>query len=1567
MKGIRLSALIIGILAFLCRFQSAEAADAQDARFIPASQVSLTDWMAKIPDNALITEINMPATHDSGTTHMNWGVSRPLASCQSWTIPEQLKNGIRVLDIRVAGLKKGKDTTQWWNMEITHDVWRCATGSSEFAANLRLYDVIKDCAAFLRSHKQETVVIRLSYEDNKKTAAESMSHLRAFARPENKYNPTFSDGVPLLYYLPGDNIPALAEVRGCIVLIDDGSKDKMLDKKDGADSTYEMEYNRDSKSLRTDVIVAAATLRPFSFAAAKARYLRDVVNTKEGLLKRCFSAANLVAQAYTVGHGKTPGIWNRDGYYNEAGRYGEPGLKVIGTNLNTGGRLGPLSPSISDYSSIINSWLGKYNFQNGKRYGWVSMDHPVGAVIRKIIATNEVKSETVTIEVEWQPSYSFSVSAFGSRAFSVGALDYTQSWSLEKDKHYAVLRLTPEAAKQLEDGSISLDISASSPLLSRSEPVTYRMEHTGLNQWKCIVYEEIAVTLHWDLATAATAERLSDGFFTYRYANGQETVVPASLVRFGKTAGSTTVVYLQLLPEKSASDPIVLSINQAGLEYRYNADRDCEKKDLRHWAFTLHINAEAADYTGTLIFDDNDNRYGFRPGKGDSLWKIGCSLVATAAASGEDTDKERIIFTVPLSVNSENYTWSRNDLPLQDEEGTDLVWNLSISAPLGYTVSYQAGKTQLDATLTILPFTDVEIRWEGEDGDISSRPEAISLSLWEKSTGKYMGTKTANAQSGWRVHFDSGLLKDDWVLKISGRSALYEQTGPFITEDGKGAYFVFTRTNTVKISTPVYWQDGMVLQDKHPRVTVTLDNGRETVETATAGNTKYSGERILWNDGDTLPARDSEGKPYTYTVTAELEAAQRDTYSVFVQGYAVYLVRKATLTGQLYWNAPKRPEWITEPPALTLYRRKAGSGEAYVAVDGEPEWNWAAGSFTYSNLPLGIAGGEGTDRYEYRVKADAETMPGVAYVSTSMSYQNKNDSGIYTAELVATLGNVTAAIPFTITVTDNGFHPEQAFTVTLKDAQGMERAVQACTVGKNNSGGSYQIAATLPLAGTGAYTLTMDSANGSGWAVDTALKTVTLTARLNEETGEVELVPEGDAPAFVVTYTHTPEPVTAELTFRISIRNESELPEPPEEVFRLQPCLNGEKGEVKTVTGAGDLTLSYTFQKAGSYEISAEQLPLNSYLWEIDEQTRSLFVDIALNAEGKLTADYPLGRESTFENTYLGDTVHVTGSILWDEADFVYGSSLRPQAVMLSLIPFDAGEDAASSLQTEEPLATLPLTVTEESLQSFDFGWQKRFDDSGNLLNYTVREQQVPFYDSTENYYGYSVLNTLGVELIHASGTVTWTDADETYRPEQVTVRLFRLNAEGETEELAALTVTPDEEGDWRYDFGFYPAEDTGGSGIVYTVEEDAVGGYTAKIDGFMIENIKVNYKITEGDGQQYSIGSKAGALFVCDGPYNRFTCLTVDDTEVDRSNYTAVSGSTRLTLKSSWLDTLNKGTHTLRFHYTDGVSVTATFYVGSVPPTGDGAAPGLYACLLLLSAAAIVALLAKRAGLRKC
>ena len=79
------------------------------------------------------------------------------------------------------------------------------------------------------------------------------------------------------------------------------------------------------------------------------------------------------------------------------------------------------------------------------------------------------------------------------------------------------------------------------------------------------------------------------------------------------------------------------------------------------------------------------------------------------------------------------------------------------------------------------------------------------------------------------------------------------------------------------------------------------------------------------------------------------------------------------------------------------------------------------------------------------------------------------------------------------------------------------------------------------------------------------------------------------------------------------------------------------------------------------------------------------------------------------------------------------------------------------------------------------------------------------------------------------------------------------------------------------------------------------------------------NYRIVEGANGTWTQNSDGTLVFRANGDFSKFTGVKVDGTLIDAKNYTAVSGSTVITLKAEYLKTLSVGTHKLTVVYTDG------------------------------------------------
>lgn len=79
------------------------------------------------------------------------------------------------------------------------------------------------------------------------------------------------------------------------------------------------------------------------------------------------------------------------------------------------------------------------------------------------------------------------------------------------------------------------------------------------------------------------------------------------------------------------------------------------------------------------------------------------------------------------------------------------------------------------------------------------------------------------------------------------------------------------------------------------------------------------------------------------------------------------------------------------------------------------------------------------------------------------------------------------------------------------------------------------------------------------------------------------------------------------------------------------------------------------------------------------------------------------------------------------------------------------------------------------------------------------------------------------------------------------------------------------------------------------------------------------NYKIIEGENSAWVQSTDEKLTFRANGDFSKFTGIKIDDEWVDSENYTAVAGSTIVTLKKEYLEKLSEGKHKLTIAYKDG------------------------------------------------
>ena len=161
------------------------------------------EWMSGIPDDALLSSVNIPATHDTGTAGVVEdaipGVS--ITSCQNLYYDEQLNMGARSFDIRGNATK---DDASAADVKIVHggELWQC---QEKDGSDLTLQSILNTSLKFLEKHKSETVILTVKPDAGSTVGLE---HAVAEFIKSNEEK----------VYCGGD-IPSMKEARGKIVFL----------------------------------------------------------------------------------------------------------------------------------------------------------------------------------------------------------------------------------------------------------------------------------------------------------------------------------------------------------------------------------------------------------------------------------------------------------------------------------------------------------------------------------------------------------------------------------------------------------------------------------------------------------------------------------------------------------------------------------------------------------------------------------------------------------------------------------------------------------------------------------------------------------------------------------------------------------------------------------------------------------------------------------------------------------------------------------------------------------------------------------------------------------------------------------------------------------------------------------------------------------------------------------------------------------------------------------------------------------------------------------------------------
>ena len=198
--------------------------------------------------------------------------------------------------------------------------------------------------------------------------------------------------------------------------------------------------------------------------------------------------------------------------------------------------------------------------------------------------------------------------------------------------------------------------------------------------------------------------------------------------------------------------------------------------------------------------------------------------------------------------------------------------------------------------------------------------------------------------------------------------------------------------------------------------------------------------------------------------------------------------------------------------------------------------------------------------------------------------------------------------------------------------------------------------------------------------------------------------------------------------------------------------------------------------------------------------------------------------------THEPENFDISGKVEWEGDENALNE--RPQSVEITLLA------NGKTVNT--------VNVSENENWSFTFTGLLR-KDRGNIIAYSIKQKELQDYDTTIT--GFEVKNVYSkleptptptptkseepAPTVDISGNIEWC-AEEGYttaRPKQVTVTLLK-----DGEAVDEVTVTPDEDGVWKYEFKGLPKNEARAA-VNYTVSQNEIENYSTEVVGYNIIN----------------------------------------------------------------------------------------------------------------------------------
>ena len=680
---------------------------------------------------------------------------------------------------------------------------------------------------------------------------------------------------------------------------------------------------------------------------------------------------------------------------------------------------------------------------------------------------------------------------------------------------------------------------------------------------------------------------------------------------------------------------------------------------------------------------------------------------------------QNVFRTVTLKNGETEYTFT--NLPKYDSEGNEYIYTAVEQNVEGYTTSYSDDKLTIINTINQENTVKVEGTKTWVDPQGTEHP-TITINLLKNGTIEDVKT----LENGTTTYSFENLPKyktnDDgsYILDENGNVQLNVYT---VTENAVEGYTSaqngtnFTNTiNQEKISVSGTKTWIAPQGTEHPTITINLlkDSVKVDSRELTNGITTYSFDNLDKYDL-------TDGHEYVYTVSEET-----------VRGYTsaqdgtnftnTIKQEKISVSGTKTWIDPQG----TEHPTITINLLKDGN-----KVDFRELTNGTT-TYSFDNLEKYDL----TDGHEYVYTVTENTVEGYTTTQDGTNFTNTIEQD-----------NSVSVVGTKVWIDPQGTE-HQTITITLlKDGEKTDKIVTL-----ENGNTQYSFTGLDKYAPDGhIYEYTVE---------ETPVEGYTTTYSQDHKT--------------IITNTINQEKISVSGTKTWIDPQGTEHP-----TITINLLRNGVEIDSRELANG---TTTYSFDNLDKYAPDG-----SIYNYTVEEE----------NVEGYTTTQ----NGTNFTNTIKQEKISVSGTKTW----------IDPQG-------------------TEHPTITINLLRNGVEIDSrelangtttYSFDNLDKYAPDGSIYNYTVEEENVEGYTTTQN--GTNFTNTIKQEKISVSGTKTWIDPQGTEHP-TITINLLRNGVEIDSRELANGTTT--------YSFDNLDKYAPDGSIYNYTVEEENVEGYTTTQNG---------------------------------------------------------------------------------------------------------------------------------------